>query len=328
MPLLSCITTTFNEGALLMTSVRSLLAQSFEDFELIVVDDGSGPETRDLLNRLDDPRISVIAQANAGLSSARNKGLAQARGDYVCFLDADDSRPPWAFATIAGIIARDDPDLILCRGALSEARDTPLVFYDTPRFEEIAEYCPDGILDAETPNAALVRALALLLEPQSANKVVRRSLLRDVGLRFPDTHFFEDIFFHAGAVAMANRICFAQTPCFAYFRRYGRPQITAGSGERRFDIIAVTRMTLEYFARTPAFADPLQRAAVFCACMKLLTWCGETIGHGHRPDFHQVARAMIRMVDPGYLQISDDVFETLSVPDPVRASARGFAHAV
>lgn len=327
MPLLSCITTTYNEGALLMTSVRSLLAQSFEDFELIIVDDGSAPETRALLDGLDDPRITVIPQANAGLSSARNKGLAQATGDYVCFLDADDSRPPWAFETIAGIIARDAPDLILCRGALSEVRDTPVPFYDTPRFEEIAKHCPDGLLDADAPEAALVRALALMIEPQSANKVVRRGLLAEAGLRFPDTHFFEDIFFHAGAIAAAGRIAFAQTPCFAYFRRYGRAQITAGSGERRFDIIAVTRMTLETFARSPAFADPLQRTAVFCACMKLLTWCGETIGHANRPDFHQLAHAMLRMIDPAYLQLRDADLDRLSVPAPLRAGMRELAHA-
>ncbi len=328
MPLLSCITTSFNEGALLMTSIRSLLAQSFEDFELIVVDDGADPETQAVLDRVDDPRITVIRQANAGLSSARNKGLAQARGHYVCFLDADDSRPPWAFATIAGIIARDAPDLILCRGALSEARDTPLPFYDTPRFEEIAEHCPGGVLEADAPEAALVRALALMIEPQSANKVVRRGLWRDAGLRFPDTHFFEDIFFHAGAVAAADRIAFAQTPCFAYFRRYGRPQITAGSGARRFDIVAVTRMTLETFARTPGFTDPLQRAAVFCNCLKLLTWCGETIGHPNRADFRQITRAMIRMIDPAYLQIPDPVYDRLSVPDPLRARITELAHAV
>ncbi|PQO22115.1 hypothetical protein C2I36_14680 [Rhodobacteraceae bacterium WD3A24] len=327
MPLLSCITTTFEDGALLRTSIRSLQAQGFDDFEMIVVDDGADSATRAVIEEIHDPRLRGIRQANAGLSSARNTGLAQARGDYVCFLDADDSRPPWAFETIAGIIARDDPDLILCRGALGELRGAPQPFYDTPRFEEIAAHCPEGVLGPDTPDAAFLRALALMLEPQSANKVVRRTLVTGAGLRFPDTHFFEDIFFHAGAVTTAGRIAFAQTPCFAYFRRYGRPQITAGSGARRFDIVAVTRMTLETFARTPAFADPLQRAAVFCACMKLLTWCGEMIGHADRPHFHQLTRAMVRLVDPLYLQFPDTAFETLSVPDPVRIRVRELAHA-
>lgn len=327
MPLLSCITTIFNEGDLLRASVDSLLMQSFEDFELILVDDGADSTTRAVAEDFDDPRITIIRQANAGLSCARNRGLSHARGDYFCFLDADDSRPPWAFAAIADRIARDDPDLLLCQGATRDIRDAPLAFYDTPRFEEIAAACPTGSLGPDTPDDAHVRALAYLLEPQSANKVIRRGFLQAAGLRFPDTHFFEDVFFHVAAVAQAQRISFVDTPCFAYFRHYARPQITITSGERRFDIVAVTRMTLEAFARTDGFADPVQRAAVVCACFKLLEWCGTTIGHANRAHFRQIAQAMSRLVDPVYFQIPDATFEALSVPVPVRSLVTEMANA-
>ena len=101
MPRLTCITTTFNDGPALLTSVRSVLNQSFEDFQYIIVDDGSAAETREILDGLKDDRLLVIRQANDGLSGARNKALEQVRGDYVCFLDADDARPTWAFAAIA-----------------------------------------------------------------------------------------------------------------------------------------------------------------------------------------------------------------------------------
>lgn len=327
MPLLSCITTTYDDGPLLMTSIDSVLGQSFEDFEYIIVDDGSGPATRAILEGLDDPRISIVFQANDGLSGARNKGLEQVTGDYVCFLDADDSRPGWAFEAIAGVIARDDPDLVLCRGALSEIRDEPMPFYDTPRFDEIAQLCPSGTVAAQDTQAALAWPLAQLLEPQSANKVVRSALLKQAGLGFPNTHFFEDVFFHTNALAAARRISFVHTPCFGYFRRYLRPQITSGSGTRRFDIIAVTRLTLETFARAPQFHDPLHRAAVLCACLKLLSWCGETIGHSHRGHFRQLTRAMLRLIDPLYLQIPDATFETLSIPAPLRERVEELARA-
>lgn len=327
MPLLSCITTTFNDGPLLMTSVESLLAQAFEDFELIIVDDGSSENTRAILDTLSDPRITVIRQANDGLSSARNRGLSQAKGDYICFLDADDSRPAWAFATIARDIEHHAPDLILCRGALSEVRDAPFCFYDTPQFEKLETHCPQGTLDIDTPDADVVRSLAYLAEPQSANKVVRRAFLEENGLCFPNTHFFEDVFFHVNALARSRKTRFLQTPCFTYFRRYSRPQITAGSGDRRFDIIPVTRLTLETFARTPYFDDRRQRAAVLCACMKLLTWCGSTIGHGNRPHFWQLTHAMCRLVDPGYFAISDSMFDELSIPEDVRKRVRGIVNA-
>ncbi|MDT8853525.1 glycosyltransferase family 2 protein [Paracoccaceae bacterium Fryx2] len=300
---LTCITTTYNDGPALLTSVRSVLAQGFRDFEYIIVDDGSADDTPALLATLDDPRIRVIRQANDGLSGARNKALEQARGDYVCFLDADDSRPNWAFAAMAAVIDRDAPDLILCRGILSDVRGDLGPFYDSARFAQVAALCPAGLATRDSPGAAAIWPLAQRMEPQSANKAVRRDLLTRTGIGFPDTHFFEDIYFHTSVLAAAERVSFLHTPCFTYFRRYLRPQITSTAGDLRFDIIAVTRLTLEGFARRPQFHDPAYRAAVLASCLKIMEWCGASIGHAHRGAFRQTARAMLRMIDPLYLHL-------------------------
>ena len=106
MPKLTCITTTYNDGATLLTAIQSVLAQSFDDFQYIVVDDGSTDDTLSVLTAIADPRLQIIRQANDGLSSARNRGLHHAKGDYVCFLDSDDVRPNWSFAAIADVIDR------------------------------------------------------------------------------------------------------------------------------------------------------------------------------------------------------------------------------
>ena len=76
MPKITCITTTYNEGELLLTAVESVLNQSFADFEYLIIDDGSSEETLEILGRLSDPRLRVIRLANAGLSAARNAGIA------------------------------------------------------------------------------------------------------------------------------------------------------------------------------------------------------------------------------------------------------------
>ncbi len=303
MPRLSCITTTFNDGPAALTSVRSILGQSFGDFELILVDDGSTDDTPALLAGLDDPRIRLIRQANDGLSAARNKALEQVRGDYVCFLDADDCRPGWALAAIAEAIDRHDPDVVLCRGVLSELRDDLCAFYDTARFDAIAALCPAGGLDRDAPEAAQVWPLAQLLEPQSANKAVRTALLRRTGIGFPNTHFFEDMFFHTGVLAAAGRLAFVHTPCFGYFRRYARPQITTTTSDTRFDSIAVMRMTLETFTERLAFHDPVQRATVLASCLKIVDWCGSTVAHHHRFHFRQMTQAVLQMVDPLWLHL-------------------------
>ena len=91
-PKISCIVTVHNEGKLAAVSLRSLMALSFTDFEMLVVDDGASETTRAVVRSFDDPRIQHIQQANDGPSSARNRALSNARGEYVCFLDADDTR--------------------------------------------------------------------------------------------------------------------------------------------------------------------------------------------------------------------------------------------
>ncbi len=325
MPKLTCITTTYNDGPAVMTSVRSVLAQSFTDFEYIIVDDGSRDDTAALLAGLDDPRIRILRQANDGLSGARNKALEQARGDYVCFLDADDSRPAWAFQSIAAVIDRDDPDLILCQGVLSELRDDLMPFYDSGRFQQIAALCPSGSVTRDDPAAATIWPLAQGIEPQSANKVLRRAMLTRSGIAFPNTHFFEDIYFHTNVLAATWRLSFLDFPCFTYFRRYLRPQITATAGDLRFDILAVTKLTLESFARRPAFHEQAYRAAVLASCFRIVEWCGASISHAHRPAFRQTVEGLLRLIDPLYLHLPPGPEAELA---PLRRYLEGLHHAV
>ena len=301
MPQLTCITTTYNDGHTALTAIESVLAQSFGDFQFIIVDDGSTDATMDTLTSVKDPRVEVIRQWNDGLSSARNKAFPHIKGDYVCFLDSDDVRPNWSFAAINKIIERDAPDLILCRGALSEVRGDFAGFYDDPVFFQIEGICPDGKVSRGQPEFAKVRPLMQRIEPQSANKVIRTDFLRQTGINFPNGHFFEDMFFHTNLLSSAGSVSFAMSPCFTYFRRYTRQQITATAGDRRFDAISVTKLTLESFARTMEFHDAAARTAVFASCMKIVGWCEEMIGHQHRAAYRQTVRGLLTMIDPLYL---------------------------
>lgn len=326
MPRFSCITTVYDDGPQLFTAVDSILSQSFGDFEFLIVDDGSGPATKALLQTLDDPRIRLIEQANDGLSSARNAALRQARGDYLCFLDADDSRPDWALAAIAEQLDREDPDLLLCPGVLSPPHEAPVPFFDTAVFDRLRELLPEGQATAEHPEAEAIWSLAQLIEPQSANKVVRRAMLERYGLRFPDTHFFEDIFFHTTALAAAERLSFAPSPCFTYHRRYGRPQITADSGLRRFEQIAVARLTLASPARSRWMERRLYRSAVLAACLKLSEWCEHSIGHIHKASFNEAVRGLMGLIDPRYRDFDRAGLMALGVPVPGVDYTAGMAH--
>ena len=109
-PLVSVIIPTFNRGYCLEESIRSVLEQSFIDFELVVVDDGSTDNTSELVRRFPAVKLIRLEEKNRGVSFARNRGVVEAQGDWVGFLDSDDLWEQGKLATQVKWIERH-PDL-------------------------------------------------------------------------------------------------------------------------------------------------------------------------------------------------------------------------
>lgn len=80
----------YNKGNHVIDTINSVLMQTFTEFELIVVDDGSTDNSLDIVKQIKDKRIKVFEQSNSGVSVARNTGIQKSTGEYICFLDADD----------------------------------------------------------------------------------------------------------------------------------------------------------------------------------------------------------------------------------------------
>lgn len=90
-PLISVITPTYNRADFLKETIESVLNQDYENIEHLIVDDGSTDKTRELIREYEPNRkVRYFFQQNSGQSVARNKGLNEAKGDYICFLDSDD----------------------------------------------------------------------------------------------------------------------------------------------------------------------------------------------------------------------------------------------
>lgn len=90
MPQVSVIIATYNREHFLFEAIKSVLKQTYQDFELIVIDDGSTDNTKTMIAKFDDSRLYYTYQPNRGRSNARNSGLRLAKGRYIAFLDSDD----------------------------------------------------------------------------------------------------------------------------------------------------------------------------------------------------------------------------------------------
>ena len=92
--MISIIIPLYNKEQSIVTTLQTVLKQSYQDFEIVIVNDGSTDHSVEEVKRILDPRIRLIHQSNAGVSAARNRGIEEARGEYIAFLDADDEWKP------------------------------------------------------------------------------------------------------------------------------------------------------------------------------------------------------------------------------------------
>ena len=113
-PTVSVILCTYNRREVVGRAIRSVLAQTFAEFELLVIDDGSTDGTAEVVLAFAarDPRIVYERHANRGLAAARNAGLALARGEWVTFLDSDDAYAPDHLAVRIALVEAEPVDAL------------------------------------------------------------------------------------------------------------------------------------------------------------------------------------------------------------------------
>ena len=180
--LLSVVIPIYNVERYIADSLESLLAQSYSRFEAILVDDGSTDRSVAIAERYaaEDPRLRIVHQANAGLGAARNRGVAEARGTYLTFLDPDDLLVPGAYQTMMSTITRTGSDMVVGRLERYEHGRQSLT-----RLMKLNHA-------AHRERLTLSDMPLMLADVFAVNKIYRRQFWEDAGLAFPQGLRYED----------------------------------------------------------------------------------------------------------------------------------------
>ena len=148
-PSISVVMSAYNAECYLREAVASVLAQTYTDFEFIIINDGSTDRTGEILASFSDPRIRLLEQENKGLAVALNRGLREARAPLIARMDADDTcRPDRLEREIAVLRSLPEVDMVTARVQHMDADGHLLESSHPPRFPDELELDPvDGLLE-------------------------------------------------------------------------------------------------------------------------------------------------------------------------------------
>ena len=212
-PIISIVIPIYNSSTYLASCLESLIMQTEKNWEAILVDDGSDDGSNkicaDFSSR--DSRFRLVSQTNRGTSSARNIGLALARGKWISFVDADDCLPEYALKTLFHYASKAECDLVI--GGYEK--------YDLDNNKSY--WIDDRVIDLLDRDAAL----ALMYKARyysylgfAWGKLFRASLIRQYGLIFnPAIYFNEDRLFVTQFLSHSNTILLLTEPVYHYYER-------------------------------------------------------------------------------------------------------------
>ena len=180
MPKVSVVLPVFNVERYVAASIQSVLAQTYVDFELVIVDDGSTDGSLRLCQQFTDPRIRIIQQQNRGLAGARNTGIRQAKGEYIALLDSDDLFAPEKLQRHVEHLDRSPKvGISFSRSAFIDDNGQPLGYYQMPKLKDITTpdiLCRNPIGNGSAP-------------------VIRRQVFQEIGVQKDLYGVVEDFFF-------------------------------------------------------------------------------------------------------------------------------------
>ena len=241
MPKVSIIIPVYNTEKYLDICLDSIINQSFTDFEVICVSDGSTDSSLSIAKQysLLDRRIKIVAQPNKGLASAKNTGIKFAKGNYITFAEADDILSPVAIERLYNNITLHNSDYNFCN-----------IFYFNPmrKYNIIWELLPQAefkeiikkpvFCESDTPPEFYFK-----MHTMAYGKMYRADFIKD--FLFPEGLSFEDMPFFTKCFLSAEKISYDFEPL--YFYRQHENSIVSTRDKRLLDIFEINKLVTETF---------------------------------------------------------------------------------
>ncbi|WP_407415266.1 glycosyltransferase family 2 protein [Methanobrevibacter sp.] len=237
---ISVILPVFNEEKFIKKAIESVLSQSLDDFELIIVNDGSTDDTLSIINGFDDSRIKIINQKNQGPGASRNNALEMAKGDYVMFLDGDDWYCPDALKTAYGEITSKDTDISIFQIIkYNDGEYSKNSWFNLNNFSEKFE---DRVFNPHECGDFLFN-----ISVSAAQKIFRREFLVKIKARFPEGMYFEDMPFFFYTFLKAERVSIIKR--YLYVRQKHDGSITESVDAKFLDTVPAGQILMEIFTK-------------------------------------------------------------------------------
>lgn len=258
MPEVSVVVPVYNISAYLPKCIDSVLAQTFADFELILVNDGSTDDSLSIINDYAsrDARIKVIDKKNGGLSDARNTGMAKAEGEYIYFLDGDDFIEKDLLQKCISKLKETDADMVIfdVYQYFSERNAKEIIrnVYDQNEVYTLSEH-PEMI--TKILNAAW-------------NKMYRLSLFTDSHITYPWGCYYEDLGTTYRLLLRCSKIAFINEPLYDYLA--DRPgNITQQFNFSVYHVLDMVKITLDDYKSAGVY-EKYYEELKYLGCVNIL----------------------------------------------------------
>lgn len=241
-PLLSIVLPSYNVGRFIGRTLNSILMQEFEDFEVIVVDDGGPDHTLAVARAFAaiDGRVRIHSQPNGGLAQARLSGLELSRGDYVWFVDADDHLRDGCLDRISRVLNDESPDAYFINYAFIDENDVI-------RNDMSARPAMVGTVWNPGQSEDLYASIAGW-SAQTWRFIVKRRVIHDNDLTFPVGYYYEDHHFALKLVSVVKTIYI--DPAVSYYYLQRSDSIMKVRTRRVFEFLHIRRLCLDLFEET------------------------------------------------------------------------------